>query len=101
MPPCREAAESIAALISDDPPATFEEGGVVRAGVDAELDRLRAQLRTGRTAIASLEQREREATGIANLKIGFHRTFGYYLEVSRSQQKRVPPEWVMARPFVP
>ncbi len=93
LPPCREAAESIAALISDDPPATFEEGGVVRAGVDAELDRLRAQLRTGRAAIASLEQREREATGIANLKIGFHRTFGYYLEVSRSQQKRVPPEW--------
>ena len=93
LPPCAEAAGSIAALIGDEPPVSFEEGGVLRAGVDAELDRLRAQLRAGRAAIAALEQREREATGIANLKAGFHRTFGYYLEVSSSHQKRVPPEW--------
>ena len=68
LPACDEAVQSVAALLSDDPPATFEEGGVVRAGVDAELDRLRGLLRQGRPALAAREQRDRAAPGIANLK---------------------------------
>ena len=93
LPPCREAVAAIAELLADEPSAGFEEGGVVRPGRDAELDRLRAQLRRGRAALAALEERERARSGIANLKVGYHRSFGYYLEVSSSNLKRVPPEW--------
>ena len=93
LPPCRGAVAAIAELLADEPSAGFEEGGVVRPGRDAELDRLRAQLRRGRAALAALEERERARSGIANLKVGYHRSFGYYLEVSSSNLKRVPPEW--------
>ena len=91
--PCSEAQEAIGALLNDEPAADFDEGGVVRPGVDADLDRLRAQLRSARAAIAALEERERAATGIANLKVGYHRTFGYYLEVSKGQMAKAPAEW--------
>jgi len=93
LQPCSAAEEAIAALLNDDPPADFEEGGVVRPGVDADLDRWRAQLREARAAIAALEDRERVATGIGNLKVGYHRTFGYYLEVTSSHVARVPESW--------
>ena len=91
--PCRAASEAIGATLVDEPLDSFEEGGVVRPGFDAELDRWRAQLRAGRAALAALEGREREATGINNLKVGYHRTFGYYLEVTKGQMDRVPDDW--------
>ena len=91
--PCAAAEEAITALLNKEPPADFEEGGVVRPGVDADLDRWRAQLREARAAIAAMEDRERAATGIANLKVGYHRTFGYYLEVTSSHVARVPESW--------
>ena len=93
MRPCRAAGEAISAALVAEPIDSFEEGGVVRPGFDAELDRWRAQLRAGRAALAALEGREREATGISNLKVGYHRTFGYYLEVTRAQMERVPDTW--------
>ncbi len=91
--PCPAAAEAIAATLVEEPAADCEEGGVVRPGCDAELDRWRAQLARGREAIAALEARERERSGIATLKLGYHRSFGYYLEVSSSKLGRVPPDW--------
>jgi DNA mismatch repair protein MutS len=91
--PCRAASEAIGATLVGEPLDSFEEGGVVRPGFDAELDRWRAQLRAGRAALAALEGREREATGINNLKVGYHRTFGYYLEVTKGQMDRVPDDW--------
>ncbi len=91
-----EAAGVIAAAIDDDPPAQPGEGGdapTVRAGFDAEIDRLRLLATDTRSALAALEQAERERTGIGSLKVGYHRVFGYYLECPRSQAERAPGDY--------
>ena len=75
-------------------PGSLTEGGVIASGVDAELDRLRSLARDGKGHIAGLEAREREATGIATLKVGYNRVFGYYFEVRKTQQDRVPDHYV-------
>ena len=71
-------------------PLTVREGGMIRDGYNAELDELRDISHNGKTYLAELEQREREATGIKNLKIGYNRVFGYYIEVTRSFYDLVP-----------
>jgi DNA mismatch repair protein MutS len=79
--------------LSDSPPPSLAEGGVIRDGFDATLDELR-QVRDGaRDFIAGLQTRERERSGITSLKVGYNRVFGYYLEVSRSNQARVPADY--------
>ena len=78
----------------EEPPPTVREGGVVRAGVDAELDSLREISHGGRTTIAAIEQRERARTGIASLKVRFNRVFGYYIEVSKSNLGQVPDDYI-------
>ncbi len=75
-------------------PGSLTEGGVIAAGVDHELDRLRSLARDGKGHIAVLEAGEREATGIATLKVGYNRVFGYYFEVRKTQQDRVPDHYV-------
>ncbi|MCX7799204.1 MAG: DNA mismatch repair protein MutS [Fimbriimonadales bacterium] len=77
-----------------DPPHLLRDGGVIREGYDLELDKLRDLARNGRRYIAELEQQERARTGIASLKVGFNAVFGYYLEVSRANLDKVPPEYV-------
>ncbi len=72
------------------PPAAAADGGVIRHGYDAELDELRALRDGGRQYIASLQQRERERTGISSLKVGFNKVFGYYLEITHAHAARVP-----------
>ncbi|MGI9039716.1 MAG: DNA mismatch repair protein MutS, partial [Gemmatimonadales bacterium] len=84
---------ALGAALEDRPPAILGEGGVIRPGYDAELDELRSLRDGGRRYIASLQQRERERTGIASLKVGFNKVFGYYLEVSHSQSGRVPSDY--------
>ena len=91
--PCADVHERLAASITDDPPAGVREGGLLRDGVNAELDALRAIRRDGRATIAGLETREREATGIASLKVRFNKVFGYYIEVSRSNLHLVPERY--------
>jgi DNA mismatch repair protein MutS len=90
-----EAAAAIAAALTDDPPAEVggSEGETVRAGFDPEVDRLRALATGARGALAALETRERERTGIASLKVGYHRVFGYYLECTRAQADRAPADY--------
>jgi DNA mismatch repair protein MutS len=88
-----DAHANLVAALADDPPATLAEGGVIRDGHDAGLDELRATRDGARDFIASLQARERERTGIASLKVGFNRVFGYYLEVTRTNLDRVPPEY--------
>ena len=88
-----EAASAIAAAIADDPPAELADGGTVRDGFDAEVDALRGLTTDARQALAALETAERERTGIASLKVGYHRVFGYYLEVPRAQAERVPADY--------
>lgn len=81
------------ALVTD-PPHALREGGVIRAGHDLELDKLRELAKNGKGYIASLEQAERERTGITTLKVGFNSVFGYYLEVSKAHSAKVPEGYI-------
>jgi DNA mismatch repair protein MutS len=94
LDPPLDVAEDVETVVVDEPPPTVREGGVVRAGVDAELDSLREISHGGRTTIAAIEQRERARTGIASLKVRFNRVFGYYIEVSKSNLGQVPDDYI-------
>ena len=83
----------IAGTLVDEPPVSLADGGVIRPGVDAELDDLRELGRSGRQALAAIEERERRRTGIGSLKVRFNSVFGYYLEVSKSNSKTVPEDY--------
>lgn len=80
--------------IFDEPPVSVKDGGVIRDGFNKELDNLRHIMNHGKEIIDNIEQREKEATGIKNLKIGFNRVFGYYLEVTRSYYDLIPDNWI-------
>lgn len=84
----------IEASIVDEPPITLREGGLIRTGYNAEIDQLRELSSGGKGDIAGIEQREREETGIKNLKIGYNRVFGYYIEVSKSNIDLVPDSYI-------
>lgn len=88
-----EIRDLIARAISDDPPINLSDGGVIRDRFDEELDELRSILANGKQTIAMFEARERERTGIGNLKIKFNNVFGYYIEVSKGQIERVPDDY--------
>ena len=85
--------ELIVKAIVEEPPVSFAEGGVIRAGVDAELDELRELGRSGRQALAAIEERERQRTGIGSLKVRFNSVFGYYLEVTKANSRSVPDDY--------
>jgi DNA mismatch repair protein MutS len=85
--------EMIARTLVDEPPLSLSDGGAVRAGVDAELDELRELSQSGRQRLAAIEDRERERTGIASLKVRFNNVFGYYLEVTKANAKSVPTDY--------
>ncbi|MDH3271726.1 MAG: DNA mismatch repair protein MutS [Gemmatimonadota bacterium] len=82
------------ASIADQPPATLQEGGVIRPGWSDELDEMRGVRDGARDFIASLQTRERERTGISSLKVGFNKVFGYYLEVTKANLAKVPDDYV-------
>lgn len=81
------------AVMADPVPARWEESPLIRAGVDAAIDQSRDLLQDQRQALVQLEERERERSQIKSLRVGYHRSFGYYLEVTRSQAKTVPEDW--------
>jgi DNA mismatch repair protein MutS len=85
--------ETIREAIVDEPPLALKEGGVVRGGFSEELDRLRGLSRSGKDWIAELQAKERERTGVTNLKIGYNRVFGYYLEVTKANRDLVPDDY--------
>lgn len=80
--------------IVEEPPFSLREGGFIQSGYSEELDRLRDISSGGKGEIAAIEQREREATGIQKLKVGYNRVFGYYIEVSRQLSDRVPAHYI-------
>ena len=80
----------LGSALQEDPPPTIREGGVIADGFDAELDQLRQLDRDAGSFLATLEEREREQTGIPTLKVGFNRVHGYYIEVSRQYSEAVP-----------
>ena len=84
----------IAAAIVEEPPVSVREGGIIRTGFRQEVDELRGLASGGKGKIAEIEQREREATGIKGLKIGYNRVFGYYLEVTKANLDAVPPHYI-------
>ena len=84
----------IDASIIDDPPTTLKDGGVIKNGYNAELDDLRSLAGNIKERITAIETSERERTGIPKLKIGYNHVFGYYIEVSKSYQEMVPPEYI-------
>lgn len=81
---CADLEQLLSRAITDHPPISIKEGDVIREGYNAKLDELRNASRNGKDWIAALEQKEREVTGIKNLKIGYNRVFGYYIEVTKS-----------------
>lgn len=92
--PLDEISSLIERALVDEPPVLVKDGGVIRDGFHEQLDTLRHAMNHGTDLITEIEQRERERTGIKNLKTGYNRVFGYYLEVSRSYYGQVPPEWI-------
>jgi DNA mismatch repair protein MutS len=88
-----DLAQALAMALTDRPPAVMADGEVIRPGHDAELDELRGLRDGGRQFIASLQQRERERTGIGSLKVGFNKVFGYYLEITHAHRDRVPADY--------
>jgi len=89
-----DVAEMLSDAIVDEPPFTVREGGIFRDGWDEQLDQLRSIARDGKRIIAGLEEKERRRTGIPNLKIGYNRVFGYYIEVRKSALGRVPNDYI-------
>ncbi|MCX6316971.1 MAG: DNA mismatch repair protein MutS [Bacteroidetes bacterium] len=92
--PCPYIADKILKEIVDNPPALAAKGGMISAGVHAELDDLRAISQNGKAYLVALQQSEAERTGISSLKIGFNNVFGYYLEVTNSHKNKVPADWM-------
>ena len=90
----REVADLLVRALATDPPLTLRDGGVIRAGYDIELDKLRDLSKNGKLYIAELEQKEKGRTSISNLKVGFNSVFGYYLEVPKSQLAKVPDTYI-------
>ena len=88
--PLPELTDLLSRAISPDAPLLISEGGVIRAGYNAELDELRRASTEGKQWLLELEAREREETGIKNLRIQYNRVFGYYIEVTKSNYALVP-----------
>ena len=89
-----DLAELLSKALAEDPPATLQEGGVIRAGWSGELDDLRGVRDGAVDFIAQLQARERERSGIGSLKVGFNKVFGYYLEVSKANLDKVPEDYI-------
>ncbi|HKU23251.1 MAG TPA: DNA mismatch repair protein MutS [Terriglobales bacterium] len=88
-----ELRRRIEATVVPEPPLSFAEGGVIRAGVDADLDELRTLSRSSKQYLAQVEQRERQRTGIGSLKVKFNSVFGYYLEISKANLHLAPADY--------
>ena len=95
-----ETLDLLERAIVDEPPLALREGGIIREGYDAELDRILSIARDGKSWIAALEAKERRRTGIANLRVGFNSVFGYYIEVTKSQAASVPAEYIRKQTLV-
>lgn len=94
LDPCAELRDELTKALVDAPPLITNEGGIVREGYSAELDELRVIARDAQGWLARFEQKELARTGVPNLKAGFHRVYGYFLEVTNVHAAKVPAEYV-------
>lgn len=98
--PAVELVRDISRTLVDDPPLTISEGGLMRDGVDADLDRLRDIRRDADTWLAGYQAREAAACGLKQIKVGYNRVFGYFIELSRARGDQVPPHFVRKQTLV-
>jgi len=92
--PLDDIRDLILAAIDDEPKLSVREGGIIRKGYNAELDMIRGDVSGGTDLLADIEMRERERTGIKNLKVKFNKVFGYYIEVTNSFLDKVPEDYI-------
>ena len=97
---CRELYEKIEREICENAPHLVSKGGVINAGVNAELDELRNISTHGKEMLSQIQQREIEITGIPSLKIGFNNVFGYYIEVTKAHKDKAPDTWIRKQTLV-
>ena len=90
----QDIADLIDSAIVEEPPISIKEGGIIKRGYNSEIDEYRSASTDGKSWIIELEAKEREATGIKNLKVGYTRAFGYYIEVTKSFLKQVPDRFI-------
>ena len=95
-----DICERIENAIVEEPPFTIREGGLIRDAYSEELDALKNSIRDGQVWIAGLEGEERARTGIKNLKVGFNKVFGYYIEITRSNYSSVPENYIRKQTLV-
>ncbi|MEG2200130.1 MAG: DNA mismatch repair protein MutS, partial [Anaerovorax sp.] len=92
--PLEEVYRLIEGAIVDEPTFLIKEGGLIRAGYSEELDKIKDSIKDGQNWIAALEGLERERTGVKNLKVGFNKVFGYYLEITKSYYDLIPENYI-------
>ena len=90
----KDIHDLIEKAIVDDPPMTIKDGGIIKIGYNEEIDKLKTATTEGKNWIVNLEAEEREKTGIKNLKVGFNKVFGYFIEVTKSYLSQVPERYV-------
>lgn len=97
---CLSIRDRIAKEINNDPPLLINKGGVIKDGVNADLDELRQISYSGKDYLLKIQQRESESTGIPSLKVAYNNVFGYYIEVRNVHKDKVPPEWIRKQTLV-
>ena len=100
LDPCDDVYHHISAALTDDPPATLNNMGIIREGFSEELDDIMDASQAARDWIANLEPQERRRTGIPSLKVGFNKVFGYYIEVTKTHTEKVPDDYVRKQTLV-
>jgi DNA mismatch repair protein MutS len=93
LDPLGDVTARIQTTLVEEPPLTLADGGAIAAGVDAELDELKAISTTGRKSIAAIEERERARTGISSLKVRYNSVFGYYIEITKANLALAPADY--------
>ena len=97
---CEFLLEKIEKELDDEPPMLVHQGGIIKTGVDAELDELRSIAFAGKDYLLQVQKKEIERTGIGSLKVSFNKVFGYYLEVSNANKDKVPGDWIRKQTLV-
>ncbi|MCK5450320.1 MAG: DNA mismatch repair protein MutS [Candidatus Omnitrophica bacterium] len=92
--------ERIENCLEENPPITIKDGGLIKKGYDEKVDELKEMVSEGKDWVAELQKREIERTGVSSLKVGFNKVFGYYIEVTRSNIKNVPEDYMRKQTLV-
>ena len=100
LPKCDDLVVRIANALTDDPPLVSNKGGMIKQGYSEKLDNLNESIRDARRYIGDLQKIERERTGIASLKVGFNKIFGYYIEITRANSGAVPENYIRKQTLV-